>query len=112
MKIDIEPFRVREGETVDLETRPTRIEPLFSSKKDYSSLLAGQIEELSAQQELLYASNAHAILFIFQAMDAAGKDGAIKHVMSGVNPQGCQVFSFKARIARTRPHRHLQSLLL
>lgn len=104
MKIDIEPFRVREGETVDLETRPTRIEPLFSSKKDYSSLLAGQIEELSAQQELLYASNAHAILFIFQAMDAAGKDGAIKHVMSGVNPQGCQVVSFKHPSAAELKH--------
>jgi len=50
---------------------------------------------LSSQQQLLYASNRHAVLLIFQAMDAAGKDGAIRHVMSGVNPQGCQVFSFK-----------------
>jgi PPK2 family polyphosphate:nucleotide phosphotransferase len=53
------------------------------------------VEQLSAQQQLLYAANSHAVLLIFQAMDAAGKDGAIRHVMSGVNPQGCQVFSFK-----------------
>lgn len=95
MNIDIEPFRVREGERVDLDRRPTRIDPLYASGKQYDERLAGQVEELSAQQELLYASNAHAILLIFQAMDAAGKDGAIKHVMSGVNPQGCQVVSFK-----------------
>jgi polyphosphate:nucleotide phosphotransferase, PPK2 family len=58
-------------------------------------LLEEHVAQLSAQQQLLYASNRYAVLLIFQAMDAAGKDGAIKHVMSGVNPQGCQVFSFK-----------------
>jgi len=58
-------------------------------------LLARHLAELSAQQQLLYATNRHAILLILQAIDTAGKDGAIRHVMSGVNPQGCQVFSFK-----------------
>jgi PPK2 family polyphosphate:nucleotide phosphotransferase len=58
-------------------------------------LLADHVEQLSSLQELLYASDRYAVLLIFQAMDTAGKDGAIKHVMSGVNPQGCQVFSFK-----------------
>ncbi len=104
MHIDIEPFRVREGEEVDLDKRPTRIDPLFASKEQYRELLAGQIAELSEQQELLYASNAHAVLFIFQAMDAAGKDGAIKHVMSGINPQGCQVTSFKHPSATELKH--------
>jgi hypothetical protein len=59
---------------------------------------------LSSQQQLLYASNRHAVLLIFQAMDAAGKDGAIRHVMSGVNPQGCQVFSFKHPSAAELEH--------
>lgn len=58
-------------------------------------MLADHVVRLSAQQQLLYASNSHSLLVIFQAMDAAGKDGAIRHVMSGVNPQGCQVFSYK-----------------
>jgi PPK2 family polyphosphate:nucleotide phosphotransferase len=68
---------------------------VYQTTEQYQDLLSKHVEELSAQQELLYASNRYAILLIFQAMDAAGKDGAIAHVMSGVNPQGCQVFSFK-----------------
>ena len=88
-------FRVGEGDAVDLKRRPTRIAPIYKSKEHYRELLAEQVAELSAQQQLLYASNRHAVLLIFQAMDAAGKDGVIKHVMSGVNPQGCQVTSFK-----------------
>ncbi|MDQ5942910.1 MAG: hypothetical protein QG572_1726, partial [Pseudomonadota bacterium] len=74
---------------------PTCVEPVYESKKTYHKLLEEQVEELSALQRLHYASNRYAVLLIFQAMDAAGKDGAIRHVMSGVNPQGCQVFSFK-----------------
>jgi len=70
----------------------------------YRKLLEDHVEQLSAQQQLLYASNRHAVLLIFQAMDAAGKDGAIKHVMSGVNPQGCQVFSFKHPSAAELEH--------
>jgi PPK2 family polyphosphate:nucleotide phosphotransferase len=95
MKIHTETFRVPEGDVVDLDKWPTRIDPLYKSTKKYRDVLAKHVEQLSAQQDILYAANKYAILLIFQAMDAAGKDGAIKHVMSGVNPQGCQVFSFK-----------------
>jgi PPK2 family polyphosphate:nucleotide phosphotransferase len=95
MKIDAAEFRVREGEAVDLKMRPTTVKPVYKSKKHYQKLLDEHVAQLSEQQQLLYASNRYAILLIFQAMDAAGKDGVIKHVMSGVNPQGCQVFSFK-----------------
>ena len=94
MKQLIKEFRVRPGDTVDLKRRPTRVDPVYSSKPQYKGLLDEHVARLSAQQELLYASNRHAVLIIFQAMDAAGKDGCIKHVMSGVNPQGCDVFSY------------------
>jgi PPK2 family polyphosphate:nucleotide phosphotransferase len=95
MKLSSADFRVTPGTEVDLQTWATEAEPLYSSKKEYRKLLRRHVEKLSSLQQLLYASNHYAILIIFQAMDAAGKDGAIKHVMSGVNPQGCQVFSFK-----------------
>jgi PPK2 family polyphosphate:nucleotide phosphotransferase len=95
MKISPKDFRVKEGDTVDLKKWPTSIAPVYGSKAQYEELLAEHVAQLSAQQQLLYASNQHAVLLIFQAMDAAGKDGVIKHVMSGINPQGCQVFSFK-----------------
>ncbi|CDH45202.1 Polyphosphate kinase 2 [Candidatus Contendobacter odensis Run_B_J11] len=95
MKINVNDFKVLEGEKVNLEKWPTHVEPVYKSKKKYHKLLEEQVEELSSLQRLHYASNRHAVLLIFQAMDAAGKDGAIRHVMSGVNPQGCQVFSFK-----------------
>jgi len=95
MKIHSKDFRVREGIKVNLRKWPTKIQPVYKSKKQYKALLSEHVEQLSTLQQLLYASNQYAVLLIFQAMDAAGKDGAIKHVMSGVNPQGCQVFSFK-----------------
>jgi PPK2 family polyphosphate:nucleotide phosphotransferase len=95
MKIDSKDFRVKEGDEVDLKKWPTAVDPVYKSKEHYQELLGDHVARLSSQQQLLYATNSHAILLIFQAMDAAGKDGAIKHVMSGVNPQGCQVFSFK-----------------
>jgi PPK2 family polyphosphate:nucleotide phosphotransferase len=95
MHIRSKDFRVRERDEVDLGKWPTLIDPVYKSKEHYQELLSDHVARLSAQQQLLYASNHHAILLIFQAMDAAGKDGVIKHVMSGVNPQGCQVFSFK-----------------
>ena len=94
MKVNVKDFLVEEGEEVELRKRPTRIKPVYRSKEHYLELLSQHVSELSARQQLLYASNSYAILLIFQAMDAAGKDGAIQHVMSGVNPQGCQVFSF------------------
>ncbi len=95
MKIDPKDYRVKAGRAIELKKWPTRIKPLYSSREDYQKALAKHVEELSSLQSLLYADNQYSVLLIFQAMDAAGKDGAIKHVMSGVNPQGCQVFSFK-----------------
>ena len=128
MKINSKDFRVREGHDVDLKKWPTKVDPVYKSKEQYKKLLEEHVAQLSSQQQLLYASDRHALLLIFQAMDAAGKDGAISHVMSGVNPQGCQVFSFKhpsatelehdfslahhARSAGTRTDRHLQPILL
>jgi PPK2 family polyphosphate:nucleotide phosphotransferase len=95
VKINSKDFRVRERDRVNLKKWPTLVDPVYKSKEQYQKLLGDHVAELSSQQQLLYASNRHAVLLIFQAMDAAGKDGAIRHVMSGVNPQGCQVFSFK-----------------
>ncbi len=104
MKIKSEDFQVKQGEKVNLKKWPTRVKPAYKSKHDYEKLLADQVAELSELQQLHYASNRHAVLLIFQAMDAAGKDGAIKHVMSGINPQGCQVFSFQHPSAEELDH--------
>jgi PPK2 family polyphosphate:nucleotide phosphotransferase len=95
MEINSSDYRVREGKKVDLKKWPTSVAPAYKNTRQYRELLKDHVKALSAQQELLYAANSYAVLLIFQAMDAAGKDGAIEHVMSGVNPQGCQVFSFK-----------------
>jgi len=103
-KINSQDFRVPPGEKVALKKWPTRVKPICKSKKRYKKLLEEQVEELSDLQRLHYASNRHALLLIFQAMDAAGKDGAIRHVMSGVNPQGCQVFSFQQPSAEELDH--------
>jgi len=104
MQIKSKHFRVQEGDKVKLKKWPTRVTPVYQSKEQYQELLEAQVGELSALQQLLYASDRYAVLLIFQAMDAAGKDGAIKHVMSGVNPQGCQVFSFKHPSATELDH--------
>jgi PPK2 family polyphosphate:nucleotide phosphotransferase len=104
MHIKSSDFRVRAGERVDLKKWPTLVDPVYKTNEEYQELLARHIKALSAQQELLYASNSRALLLIFQAMDAAGKDGAIAHVMSGINPQGCQVFSFKHPSAEELQH--------
>ena len=104
MKINSKDFRVQPGEEVKLGERPTTVKPFCKSKKAYQEFLREHIEELSSLQRLHYASNRYALLLIFQAMDAAGKDGAIRHVMSGVNPQGCQVFSFKQPSADELEH--------
>jgi len=95
MKIDSTDFLVPEGAVVDLGRWATRLDPFYDSPGHCQALLDRHIAELSALQQLLYASDRFAVLLVFQAMDAAGKDGCIKHVMSGVNPQGCQVFSFQ-----------------
>src|SRR4030042_4401807 len=95
MKINAKHFRVQAGEKVKLKQWPTRVKPCYKSKENYKETLAEHIEELSERQSLLYAYNRYSVLLIFPGMDPASKDGAIKHVMSGVNPQGCEVFSFK-----------------
>lgn len=95
---------MRPGRAVKLTEWPTTVKPICGSKKRYQKLLDKHVEELSSLQRLHYASNKYALLLIFQAMDAAGKDGAIRHVMSGINPQGCQVFSFKQPSAEELEH--------
>jgi PPK2 family polyphosphate:nucleotide phosphotransferase len=102
--INSKAFRVRFGRKVTLTEWPTTMKPFFKSKERYQELLEKHVEELSSLQRLHYASNRYALLLIFQGMDAAGKDGAIRHVMSGVNPQGCQVFSFKQPSAEELEH--------
>lgn len=88
-------LKVKPGAKPDLGKRPTRIEPVYGSTQRYHELLQAHVSRLSELQQLLYASGRYAVLLVFQAMDAAGKDGAISHVMSGINPQGCQVHAFK-----------------
>lgn len=95
MKFDLKQFRYDGSGKLRLDKRPTRIKPVYDSKKEYKKMLSDHVDQLSAIQNILYADNRYALLLIFQAMDAAGKDSVIKHVMSGVNPQGCQVHSFK-----------------
>ena len=95
MTIDSKSYHVPPGKKLDLSDWPTAGPALTKSKKHYKKLLEEHVKDLSALQGLHYASNRHALLLIFQGMDAAGKDGAIRHVMSGVNPEGCEVFSFK-----------------
>jgi PPK2 family polyphosphate:nucleotide phosphotransferase len=95
MHFDLKTLRVPEGDTLNLDKRPTSIEPAYGSKQEYRDMLESHVEQLSKLQHIHYADNRYAVLLIFQAMDAAGKDSVIRHVMSGINPQGCQVYSFK-----------------
>ena len=95
---------MRPGAKVKLKRWPTKVKPFCKSKKQYEKILEAHVEALSALQQLHYASNRYALLLIFQGMDTAGKDGAIRHVMSGVNPQGCEVFSFKQPTADELEH--------
>jgi PPK2 family polyphosphate:nucleotide phosphotransferase len=104
MPIRSKDFRVRAGDKVELDKWPTSVEPICTSKKQYQKLLSEHVAELSSLQRLHYASDRYALLLIFQGMDGAGKDGAIRHVMSEVNPQGCEVFSFKQPSAEELEH--------
>jgi polyphosphate kinase 2 (PPK2 family) len=104
MKMDPRDFRVPGGEKIKLKKWATDIRPLYKSGKHYKELLTADVRDLRALQRLLYASNGYSVLLIFQAMDAAGKDGAISHVLSGVNPQGCEVYSFKHPSAEELEH--------
>jgi PPK2 family polyphosphate:nucleotide phosphotransferase len=93
--MDLSRFRVRAGQKVDLRRYDPAYTGPFTHKEKALSRLERSLERMVALQDVLYASNRWSVLLIFQAMDAAGKDSAIKHVMSGLNPQGTQVFTFK-----------------
>lgn len=95
MKVEISEFVVEEGEVLRLADRPTLVEPFYEDKRDYKKTLERHLDDLKERQRMLYAQDRHSILLVFQGMDTAGKDGAIRHVMSGINPSGCQVFAFK-----------------
>jgi PPK2 family polyphosphate:nucleotide phosphotransferase len=104
MKIKSKIFRVSPGMKVKLTKWPTKVPSYCNTKKRYKKLLDEHVVGLSTLQHLHYASHRYALLLIFQGMDAGGKDGAIRHVMSGVNPQGCEVFSFKQPTADELEH--------
>ena len=103
-KFSADHFRVRPGRKVDLARWATKVRDFYSDEADAQAQLASQVARTSELQDRFYASDSHSLLLIFQAMDAAGKDSAIKHVMSGVDPQGCQVFSFKQPSAEDLDH--------
>ncbi|MBM4175493.1 MAG: polyphosphate kinase 2 family protein [Ignavibacteria bacterium] len=102
-----EKFLVREGQNVDLSKYDPKFTGEFTSKVDVKSLLKTNRKKLSRLQSKLYAQNQYSLLIILQGMDASGKDGIIKNVMSGVNPQGCQVFSFKEPSKEELDHDYL-----
>ncbi len=104
VSIRSDDFLVEEGVEVHLGKRPTRIDRLYESKDHYKKILKKHVDDLSQMQQVHYADNRYSVLLIFQAMDAAGKDSVIRHVMSGVNPQGCQVFSFRHPSAMELDH--------
>jgi PPK2 family polyphosphate:nucleotide phosphotransferase len=104
MKIKAKDFHVRAAEKVNLSEWPTKVKSFFKSKKQYQKLLEGHVEKLNSLQQLHFASNRYALLLIIQGMDAAGKDGVVRHVLSGVNPAGCQVWSFKQPSAEELEH--------
>jgi PPK2 family polyphosphate:nucleotide phosphotransferase len=100
----VEPFRVTSGKGFRLRDYDPGDTRGVSSKQEAQEYLKRGVEQLAEMQDKLYAQDQWGVLLIFQAMDAAGKDGAIKHVMSGINPQGCQVFAFKAPTSEELDH--------
>lgn len=105
--MNTEKFLVKEGSTLDLKKHATDFTGDYTDKKQAVKDLQANVEKLRALQDVLYADDSQSLLVIFQAMDAAGKDGAIEHVMSGVNPQGCHVVSFKQPSSEDRDHDYL-----
>src|SRR5512139_3724928 len=103
----LKPYVVQSGKGFRLKDHDPGDSHGIESKEKAEKILARGVEYLAELQEKLYAQDKWAVLLIFQAMDAAGKDGAIKHVMSGINPQGCQVYSFKAPSAEELDHDYL-----
>ncbi len=102
--IDLPDLRVRPGSRVRLKSIDTDSTGSYESKETAQKHLRKGVEELRRMQEILYAQDQQALLLVFQAMDGAGKDSTIEHVMSGVNPQGCQVFSFKSPSSEDLDH--------
>lgn len=102
--IDLPDLRVRPGSKVRLKSIDTDSTGSYESKETAQKHLRKGVEELRRMQEMLYAQDQQALLLVFQAMDGAGKDSTIEHVMSGVNPQGCQVFSFKSPSSEELDH--------
>lgn len=107
MIIDSNKFRITDGRKFHLKDFSTAVDPLYADKTEYKTQLKENLEEMSDQQGKLYATGKFSLLIILQAMDAAGKDGTIKHVMSGLNPQGCRVESFKQPSALELKHSFL-----
>jgi PPK2 family polyphosphate:nucleotide phosphotransferase len=103
----ISDLRVTPGKSVKLKDHDPSEHGDFKDKEEAKEKLEADIEKMAELQEVFYAADSYSLLLIFQAMDAAGKDGAIKHVMSGVNPQGCQVASFKSPSAGELDHDYL-----
>lgn len=102
--MDTERFLVKAGSEPDLSDHPTDFTGDYTDKADAVRNLEGNVQRLRKLQDVLYAQDRYSLLVIFQAMDAAGKDGAIEHVMSGVNPQGCHVVSFKQPSSEEQDH--------
>src|SRR4026208_827352 len=103
-RLDHKPFLVEPGKKIKISDFDPRDTAGFRDKEEAHNALLDDVTTLSTMQELLWASGDFAVLVILQALDAAGKDGTIKHVMSGVNPQGCSVTSFKAPSLEERQH--------
>ncbi len=104
MKISTDEFRVPAGAAAGLNARSTQVDPFYKSKKNYKKNLEEMVKDIAKLQETMFADDRYALLVIFQGIDTAGKDGAIRHVLSGVNPQGLQVFSFKQPSAEELDH--------
>jgi len=104
MGINTKEFRAKEGEKVRLKQWKTKIKDFYDDKDEYKEMLEKHVDDLREMQGLLYAHDRYSLLLVFQALDAAGKDGAIRHVMSGVNPQGCQVYSFRRPTSEDLDH--------
>ncbi|MDB5740746.1 MAG: hypothetical protein JWP16_1786, partial [Alphaproteobacteria bacterium] len=104
MKAKDPVFLVPEGKKIALRKWPTRVHPLYGSKPDYEAALNTSLVRLDERQQQFYASGRLALLLVFQGMDTSGKDGVIRHVLSGINPQGCRVTSFKAPNAAELRH--------
>jgi len=100
-------YRIEPGSKVSLKDYKTEETGKFKDKDEAKDALKKGVKRLAKYQDVLYAANTYSVLIVFQAMDAAGKDSTIEHVMSGVNPQGCQVFSFKSPSAEERDHTYL-----